>query len=144
VCENHNRAPHAYLIEPYPARWGPSVKCFVQLPYFVRILAKLLHKSFWWVYIQRILQIGLEVRCDTIKRLELQMMPAGKSKLQFNRRSCRHGGICMNSVVVNAFDRHVTARAHSARSFVNFFVFGSACLRCFSKISCPHREILRS
>ena len=65
--------PRGYLIEPYPARWGPSVKCFVQHPYFVRILAKLLHKSLWWVYIQGILEIGLEVRGDAIKRFELQL-----------------------------------------------------------------------
>jgi len=71
-------------------------------------------------------------------------MPAGKSELQFNRRPCRHGDICINSVVVNAFDRLVPAKTHSALSFVNFFVFGSACLHSFSKISCHDRENLRS
>ena len=35
-----------------------------------------------WVHIQGILEIGLKVRCDAIKRLELQTMQAGKSKLQ--------------------------------------------------------------
>ena len=67
------RTKYGYLIEPYPARWGPSVKCFVQHPYFVRILAKLLHKALWWVYIQGILEIGLKVRGDAIKSFELQL-----------------------------------------------------------------------
>jgi len=107
------------------------------------ILAKLLHQSFQWVYMQGIIEIGLEVRCDAIKRFELQMMPAGKSKQQFNRRPCRHGGICINSVVVNAFDHLVPAKTHCALSFVHFFVFGSACFRSFSKISCHDRENLR-
>jgi len=131
--------PRGYLIEPYPARRGPSVKCFVQHPYFVRIFAKLLHKSFWWVYIQGILEIGLEVRYDAIKRLELQMMPAGKSKLQFNCRPCRHGGICINLVVVNTFDRFVTAKAHSALSLSmsNFFKFSiSFMIACFHDVPC--------
>jgi len=93
-----------------------------------------------WVHIQGILEIGLKVRCDAIKRLELQMIPTGKSKLQFNRRPCRHRGISINSVVVNAFDRLVPAKTHSALLFVNFFVFGSACLRFFSKISCHDQK----
>jgi len=73
---------------------GASMKCFVQLPYFqvVRILAKLLHQSFRWVYIQGILEISLEIRCDAIKRFELQTMPAGKSKLYFNCRPCTQRG----------------------------------------------------
>jgi len=54
-------------------------------------------------------------------------MPTGKSKLQFNRCLCRHGGISINLVVVNAFDRLVPAKTHSALSFVNFFVFDSTC-----------------
>ena len=85
------------------------------------------------VYIQGILEVGLEVRCDAIERFELQMMPTVESKLQFNRRPCRHWGICINSVVVNAFNRLVTAKAHPALPFVNFFVFRSASLRSFSK-----------
>jgi len=134
--------PRVYFIEAYFARWGPSINYFVQLPYFVRILAKLLHQSFRWAYIQGILEIGLEVRCDAIKRFELQTMSTGKSKLQFNRRPCRHGGICINSVVLNAFDRIVPAKTRSALSFVHFLVFGSACLGSFSKISCHDRENL--
>jgi len=59
-------------------------------------------------------------------------MPAGKSKLQFNHRPCRHGGLCINLVVVNALDRLVPAKTHSALSFVHFFVFGSTCFRSFS------------
>ena len=97
-----------------------------------------------WVYIQGILEIGLEVRCDAIKRLELQTKPAGKSKLLFNRRTCRHRGICINLVVVNAFDRLVSAKTHSAFCFVNFFVFGSACPRSSGNISCHDRLNLRS
>jgi len=72
---------------------------------------------------QGILEIGLEVLCDAIKRFELQSMLAGKRKLLFNRRPCRHGGICISSVVVSAFDRLVPAKTHSALSCPGVLAF---------------------
>ena len=65
--------PRGYRIKPCPTRWRPSAKCYLQHPYFVRILAKFLHKSLWRVYIQGILEVSLEVRCDAIERFVMNL-----------------------------------------------------------------------
>ena len=116
VCENRNCAAVSI---PYRTKFswmGPTIERVVQFPYFVRIFAKLLHQSFRWVYMQRILKLGLEVCCNEIERFELKAMPASQRELQFNRRSCRNGGICIDSVVVNSFNCLVPAETHSAFS----------------------------
>jgi len=143
VCENRNCAAVSI---PYRTKFswmGPTIEWVVQFPNFVRIFAKLLHQSFRGVYMQRILELGLKVCCDENERFELKAMPASKSELQFNHRSSRDGGICIDSVVVSSFNCLVPAETHSAFSSFHYLAFRSANFCSLSKLFCHDQKNIR-